>query len=247
MKYFSFNEQIAVSYGVDEAVFIDALEFWIVKNRANERHFHDGRWWSYNSLEAFGRIFPFWSKRQLERIIASCKKQGLIHTGNYSDSKMDRTTWYALDDRVLEIYGDYDCIAQDGDIDVAAQGRADHEAVKCTNNSSLTTVNNPPIVPPQGDELFDGFWKAYPRKVNKPSAERAWKKLKANPELLASMLSALERQKRGAAWTKDGGQFIPHPATWLNGRRWEDKDVVPGGSIPGSRTASELEVFPEWT
>ncbi len=71
---------------------------------------------------------------------------------------------------------------------------------------------------------FDVFWAAYPRKTAKADALKAWKKLSAPKELQAEILAAHERKKRWVQWTKDGGQFIPHPSTWLNGRRWEDQE-----------------------
>ena len=70
---------------------------------------------------------------------------------------------------------------------------------------------------------FKKFWEVYPRKVAKPSAEKAWKKLNPNEELLATILSAVEVHSKSPAWKKDDKQFIPHPATWLNQRRWEDE------------------------
>jgi hypothetical protein len=74
-----------------------------------------------------------------------------------------------------------------------------------------------------GSPLFDRFWAAYPKKKAKADAEKAFAKLDATEDLLARILAAIERQARSEAWRKDGGQFIPHPATWLNGRRWEDE------------------------
>lgn len=71
---------------------------------------------------------------------------------------------------------------------------------------------------------FEKFWLEYPRKVAKPNAVKAWKKIK--PSEVDALMAALARQKRSEQWTKDGGQFIPHPATWLNQRRWEDGEVV---------------------
>lgn len=68
---------------------------------------------------------------------------------------------------------------------------------------------------------FDVFWSAYPKKVGKGAAEVAWKKAKVNGHL-SDVLSAIDRQKRSSQWTKDNGQYIPNPATWINQRRWED-------------------------
>ena len=103
--------------------------------------------------------------------------------------------------------------------------------------------NIPPIVP-QGDELpykpetdsfsesFNDFWKAYPKKVSKANALKAWKKLKPNNDLVRKILYALEKQKKSSQWQKDNGQFIPYPATWLNGRRWEDEQHEESSAIP---------------
>lgn len=67
---------------------------------------------------------------------------------------------------------------------------------------------------------FNEFWQAYPRKVGKGAAEKAW--AKARPDLQA-VLTALAWQTKQVDWTKDGGQFIPNPGTYLNQRRWEDE------------------------
>lgn len=74
-------------------------------------------------------------------------------------------------------------------------------------------------------ELFDRFWKAYPRHEAKANALKAFEKLKPTEDLLQTMLRAIEKQKSTAQWQENGGQFIPHPATWLNQRRWEDEPV----------------------
>ena len=77
--------------------------------------------------------------------------------------------------------------------------------------------------PPIRCDGFASFWEQYPKKVAKPQALKAWKKLKPAGQVLADLMAALEKQKASADWLKDGGQFIPHPASWLNGRRWEDQ------------------------
>ena len=81
------------------------------------------------------------------------------------------------------------------------------------------------------EAAFARFWAAYPRKEGKQKAAAAFGKITVSVEVL---LSALERQKKSPQWTKDNGQFIPHPATWLNGKRWEDE--VTGVSLPSGRS-----------
>ena len=70
---------------------------------------------------------------------------------------------------------------------------------------------------------FDVFWNAYPRHTNKKAALQAFQKINPDDDLLNIMLQSLSAWSKSQQWTKDGGQFIPHPATWLNGRRWEDE------------------------
>ena len=72
-------------------------------------------------------------------------------------------------------------------------------------------------------QRFDAFWEAYPRKRSKGQTEKTWIKINPDDELLDAMLSSIERWKRSKDWQKDGGQFIPYPATWLNAKGWEDE------------------------
>ena len=80
----------------------------------------------------------------------------------------------------------------------------------------------PNIEPKQKTSGFERFWISYPRKRSKGQAEKAWKALKPNEHLQDRLLVALEKAKTSADWLKDGGRFIPYPATWLNARGWED-------------------------
>lgn len=73
---------------------------------------------------------------------------------------------------------------------------------------------------------FDQFWAAYPRKIGKGAAELAWKKLKPDQALVQQILSSVAAQKSCEQWKKDQGQYIPHPSTWLNGKRWLDQHAV---------------------
>jgi len=88
-----------------------------------------------------------------------------------------------------------------------------------TNNQS----KEPPIPPKGAATGFAEFWSAYPLKKAKATAENAWAKLKPSAELQAAILSAIAAHKLSADWQRDGGQYIPHPTTWLNQRRWEDE------------------------
>lgn len=98
MKVYQFDTHIAELYGVDNAVMIWNISYWIEHNEANGMHYHDGRTWTFNSVEAFTKVFPFWSKGQIRRILKSLEDMGVIVTGNYNQSARDRTIWYAFSD-----------------------------------------------------------------------------------------------------------------------------------------------------
>ena len=71
------------------------------------------------------------------------------------------------------------------------------------------------------DISFDRFWAAYPRHDTKAEARKVFDKLNPDEDLLATMLTAIEQQKKGSQWSDP--RYIPQPRTWLNQRRWEDE------------------------
>lgn len=75
------------------------------------------------------------------------------------------------------------------------------------------------------DSDFESFWAAYPRKVAKKAAFKAFKAAKDKPDI-QTLLGAIAKQRDTDAWKKDGGQFIPHPATWINAGRWDDVTII---------------------
>ena len=85
---------------------------------------------------------------------------------------------------------------------------------------------------------FDEFWAVYPKKKDKARAKKAFDKAMKEGASLEVMLAALERQRLSADWQKDGGQFIPHATTWLNGKRWEDETDIALPSKPEAKAAS---------
>lgn len=94
------------------------------------------------------------------------------------------------------------------------------------------------------DRRFSEFWAAYPKKVAKAAALKVWKRLKPSQELTDQMIAAIQKQKSSDQWTRERGRFIPNPATWLNGGRWEDEvtevqNEINSGNIRRELTAEE--------
>ena len=82
--------------GVEEAIMYSNIKFWCTKNKANKKHLYDGHYWTYNSQEAFGDLFPFWSRRQIQRILKNLIDKGYIKEANYNKKGFDRTKWYSI-------------------------------------------------------------------------------------------------------------------------------------------------------
>ena len=78
----------------------------------------------------------------------------------------------------------------------------------------------------QTSEGFEQFWSAYPKKQAKQDAAKAFRSAKLKPEQLQTVLQDITSRKSSAEWLKDGGKFIPLPATYLRGKRWEDEQVT---------------------
>ena len=72
---------------------------------------------------------------------------------------------------------------------------------------------------------YDQFWLEYPKKRDKAGCLRIWTRKKLDSKL-DQILSSLRKQKESSQWTRDAGQYIPNPSTWLNQERWEDSISV---------------------
>lgn len=83
---------------------------------------------------------------------------------------------------------------------------------------------------------FDRFWLSYPRKTGKGAAWAWWKRHKPSEELTVLMIASVGDQSRSDQWQRDGGQYIPHPRTWLSQERWTDE-------APRDLVSDELEKF----
>lgn len=104
-KNYSFNIDYAKKYGVDEAIILEHIIWWSVKNKANNFHFHMGRYWTYNGMEAWHRQYPFWSAKQIRRILSSLVKQGVVLCDKLNYGTHNQMLWYAVvDQNMLKLH-----------------------------------------------------------------------------------------------------------------------------------------------
>ena len=99
----SFDIEIAQDYGIETAIILKHLYFWIEKNKANDDNYFEGKYWTYNSVKAFSDLFPYMTEKKIRSTLIKMEEQGLLITGNFNKSQYDRTKWYALTDKAYSI------------------------------------------------------------------------------------------------------------------------------------------------
>ena len=99
--------------------------------------------------------------------------------------------------------------------------------------SSGTIKNHTPLPPDGGADGFEALWAIYPNHDNRAKAERRYRRLAPSTALQQAMRSAIEAQRLGKRWTKDGGEFVPEFATWLRNERWRDEPAASGVTVRG--------------
>lgn len=208
----SFNIEIAEKLGIEKAVLVEHIAFWQKKNIANEKHNHDGHYWTYSSAAAFAEIFPYMKKKSIERWLRDMENEGILKSANYNKLKMDKTKWYTLvSDWICPLYSmpqnEAPCLKM-------RDGELENEAPI----PDINTDNKPPIVP---QEDIDEIYKIYPGKckINDRSTgkcakdkERILKLFKSglNKEIIIKVLNAYLHD------CKKSGTPLKNFATLLN-------------------------------
>ena len=166
---YTFSIENAKKYGVDEAIFLENLLFWIKQNRANGRNFIDGYYWTYNSVTAFQELFPFWSKPQLRRIIDKLEKEKVIKAGEFNESSYDRTKWYTVINK--EINSNYNTnkkLKKKQTDKPISETRGDEKDFSTITDINKTNVNNNVVVKPTSDHklIVDEYHELYKLRYN---------------------------------------------------------------------------------
>jgi hypothetical protein len=132
----SFDTEHAELYGVYEAVFINNFSHWIAFNRAEGRNFIDGRTWSYNSVEAFGKLYPYLTTWQIRSALKKLVDAGVLVVDNFNKHPRDQTRWYAFaeEDRFVPL--------PRADAEARAEARAAEAAREQANSANVTGVDS---------------------------------------------------------------------------------------------------------
>ena len=157
IDYFTFSTKDANKYGVDGAILLHHIRYWVSKNEANDKNFHDGMYWTYNSTSAFSKLFPFYTARKIGRLLTMLEDEGAIQSGNYNAKRYDRTKWFTLSNAIPE----------SGTIHLSKMVNAITKNVEPIpyNNQSITqnTTKRGLVFPFESKKFlkFWGIWKQY--------------------------------------------------------------------------------------
>lgn len=94
----AFNTDLAEKYGIEKALIIDYFAYWVVENMRNEKNFHEGRYWVFNSASALSEKFHYISRRTMNQKLQELEADGILISGNFNKNKFDRTKWYSFKD-----------------------------------------------------------------------------------------------------------------------------------------------------
>jgi hypothetical protein len=241
----NFDMLIAKEFGVNIAIFLNHLAFWIQKNQANKKHLHDGRYWTYNSVEAFSQLFPYWTPKQMRLVLEKVKKSGLVLVGNYNLTPYDRTQWYALSDAGHELLGIPICPGGQIDLGVRANGieRKGKPIPDIKPDIKQDKIKSICATESIAHDRFDEFWSVYPRKKDKARAKKIWSSQKLDSIAHEIIADVKNRILNDQGW-KDI-QFIPHALTYLKYKRWSDEvtlKAVSSGSPPNKFNPLEFAI-----
>lgn len=193
----------------------------------------DEEFWSY-AAELVGKMQAAIIKRENERAKLIEEKELLMEELKQRDDEIEDITAEnrALTLQVLNLSGLDEQVRR-------LTAIADKLSAPVISANDITVENTAPIIPaptakedkpkekkpsPQAlAKSFESFWTDYPKKRAKQDALKVWKSIAPTKELAAKITAALAEQKATEDWQREGGKFIPYPATWLRGGQWEDE------------------------
>ena len=126
----AFNTDLAEKYGIEKALIIDYFAYWVVENMRNERTFHEGRYWVFNSASALSEKFHYISRRTMNQKLQELEADGILISGNFNKNKFDRTKWYSFKDEYALLLDEHRSSAE-----IAASSRDNLQSIGESSHS----------------------------------------------------------------------------------------------------------------
>lgn len=215
----SFDVDVASEYGVNAAIIFNNISFLCKHNEANGINFRDGKYWTYNSRKAYCTVYPYLTEKQIRTALERLVEGGMLETGNFNEFAYDRTLWYTVTEKGK-------CLCPVGPDHLPCGANANDR-----EGQPIPDINT--VEKPDKKQIyiasFNEFYSLYPNKKAKEKALKAWLALKPDRALVDTIVADVKARCDGE-WRGKDKQYIPYPATYLNGKRWQDEqpDDTPG-------------------
>ena len=228
-----FNIELAQKYGVDTAIIIHHISYWCFKNKAENRNYEAGTWWTYNSVQGLQKMLPFWTRDQLRRRLEKTIEIEVLVRGNFNAMGYDRTAWYSLSPLIWQFY----------QMDVAELPNANGKVAKSNWQNSQMEVADLP-------NLYQGKPKDKPKtttRFEEPSLEEVVLEFEnkgvSNPgDIAAKFINFYS--SNGWKVGKNKMKSWPHAVnTWITRERTDGKKYARKGFKGENFNANELSDF----
>ena len=229
-----FDADIAAECGVNAAVILQHLCFWIEKNKANNEHFHDGMYWTYCSVKALTEIFYYLSRDKINTALGKLKDAGYILEGNYNADPFSHTKWFTVTEKVAADFGKSNNRFTENP---KCNSIIYNKGFNITDNINTYTlgdsVESAEIEghsehPSDVDEFFDSVWQLYPRKLGKSAVKKTQRK-KLQKVGYDTLKRCIDNFKDYIATHGTQEQYVMYGSTFFNGRYvdWMDDSEIP--------------------
>ena len=236
MQFHSFNVHVAKKVGVNKAILLQYIEFWVDKNKANKVLIYEGKPWVYHTASGFEEIFSYMKANTISKYLVELEKDGYLHSSQNIEkgkNRNNRVKYYTLGDAYFSIT---EKEAQNQN--EPAKNQNVYNDISLENNniskSEVTKELDKQELDKQTlyrysdkiDDFFAKTWEIYPRKVGKKEAKEKFKRKITTHDIFVQLLNSIRWHKENA-WVKNIAQgkleFIPHLATFINKERYLDE------------------------
>jgi uncharacterized phage protein (TIGR02220 family) len=146
----SFSVDVACEVGVNAAILLGNIKHWCQKNAANGKHYHEGLYWTYNTVKAMSELYPYLGKKAIDNALRKLEEGGYIRIANYNKNAYDRTRWYAITDKGLALFGETHF--PKGEMEKTERGNGNSRSGKPIPDIDQMSTSSLPDIPPEADE-----------------------------------------------------------------------------------------------
>ncbi|WP_104694789.1 hypothetical protein [Helicobacter equorum] len=250
MQFHSFNVNVAKKVGVNKAILLQYIEFWVDKNKANKVLIHEGKAWVYHTASGFEEIFSYMKANTIAKYLVELEKEGYLHSSQNIEkgkNRNNRVKYYTLGDAYFSItekeaQNQNECAKNQNEPaqnqNECAKNQNVYNDISLENNniskSEVTKELDKQELDKQTlyrysdkiDDFFAKTWEIYPRKVGKKEAKEKFKRKITTHDIFVQLLNSIRWHKENV-WVKNIAQgkleFIPHLATFINKERYLDE------------------------